>query len=180
MTIVDYQTIACGDKFGSVYVLRLPETVNDDHANIVTGGNLWDHALLAGAPHQAETIASFYLSDIPTQIVKTAFKGHGREVLLVSTLQGGLYTLIPAKSKEEVLFYTHLEMFMRQEYMNLVQRDHLSFRSYFHPVKNIVDGDLCFKFINHLPFGKQQEFAENVDRSVLEIVKKLEEVHDFL
>ena len=180
MTVVDYQTIVCGDKFGSIYVLRLPENVNDDHMNIVTGGNLWDHALLAGAPNKVETIASFYLNDIPTQVIKTPFKAHGREVILIATIQGGLYTLIPCKSKDEVLFYSHLEMFMRQESMNLVQRDHLSYRSYFYPVKNIFDGELCFKFINALSYSKQRDFAENIDRSVIEIMKKLEEVHDFL
>lgn len=180
MTVMDYNTVACGDKFGNVYVLRLSDTVNDEHVNIVTGGNLWDQGLLNGAPNKVETVANFYLGDIPTQILKTSFKSHDREVLLISTIQGGLYTLIPCKSKDEMIFYTHLEMFMRQEYTNICQRDHLSYRSYFLPVKNVVDGELCQKFVTGLSYAKQKEFSENVDRSILDILKKLEEVHDFL
>jgi splicing factor 3B subunit 3 len=180
LCVLDYHTVIIGDKFGTISVLRLPDNCNDEHMNLITGGNLWDQGLLNGAPNKAETIASFYLNDIPTQILKTAFKSGGREILLISTIEGGLYTLIPSKSKDEWLFYNHLEMFMRQEYTNLCQRDHLSYRSYHIPAKNIVDGELCLKFINSLNYVKQCEFAENVDRSMMEILKKLEEINDFL
>jgi splicing factor 3B subunit 3 len=144
------------------------------------GGNLWDQGLLNGAPNKVEILANFYLNDIPTQILKTSLKQQGKDVLLISTIQGGLYTLIPCKSKSEWQFFNHLEMFLRQEFMNLCQRDHLSYRSYYYPVKNIIDGELCLKFINALPYAKQKEFAENVDMNMMEIMKKLEEINDFL
>jgi splicing factor 3B subunit 3 len=163
-----------------IYILRLPENCNDENVNVITGGNLWDQGMMSSAPNKVETIGNFYLSDIPTSIIKTAFKSHGKEVLLISTIQGALYTLIPCKSKDESNFYNHLEMFMRTEYMNLCQRDHLSYRSVYHPVKNIIDGELCQKFMKVLTYTKQKEFSETVDRSILEIMKKLEEIHDFL
>ena len=68
---------------------------------------------------------------------------------------------------------------MRQEYTSLCQRDHLSYRSYFQPVKHTIDCDLCERYIS-LSAAKQRELADDVDRSPIEIVKKLEEMRDFV
>ena len=76
-------------------------------------------------------------------------------------------------SKRRNRFYQHLEMFLRQESTNLCQRDHLSYRSYFQPVKCVVDGDLCERYSN-LPPAKQQELAQDIGRTPVEITKKLE------
>ena len=103
----------------------------------------------------------------------------GKEVLLVSTITGGIYAFVAAKSKEEVSFFQHLEMFMRQEFTSLCQRDHLSYRSYFQPVRHTIDGDLCERFVS-MSYAKQKEFADDVDRSPSEIIKKLEELRDFV
>lgn len=113
--------------------------------------------------------------------MKTSLKLEGKEVLLVSTITGGLYAFVPARSKEEVTFFQHLEMFMRQEYAttSLCHRDHLSYRSYFQPVRHTIDGDLCERFTSMAP-AKQREFADDVDRTPAEIVKKLEEMRDFV
>ena len=48
-----------------------------------------------------------------------------------------------AAEREDVDFFSHLEMFMRQENPPLSGRDHLAFRSAYAPVKNVLDGDLC-------------------------------------
>lgn len=100
-------------------------------------------------------------------------------MLLVSTISGGIYAFSPARSKEEVSFFQHLEMFMRQEFTSLCQRDHLSYRSYFQPVRHTIDGDLCERYAA-LPYAKQKELADDVDRSPTEITKKLEEMRDFV
>ena len=70
-------------------------------------------------------------------------------------------------------------MFMRQECPNLCQRDHLSFRSYFQPVKDTIDGDLCERYVN-LPYAKQKELADDVDRTPAEMMKKLEESRNIM
>jgi splicing factor 3B subunit 3 len=180
MCVVDYNTVACTDKFGNVFVLRLPENCNDDVAESSGGSRLlWDQGLLNGAPNKLELLTHYYLGETATSITKCALKLQGREVLLVSTITGGVFAFVPSKSKEEASFFQHLEMFMRQEYTNLCQRDHLAYRSYFSPVKQTVDGDLCERYATLL-YVKQKEFGDDVDRSPAEVIKKLEELRDFV
>ena len=62
---------------------------------------------------------------------------------------------------------------MRQELPNLCGRDHLAFRSYYVPVKACVDGDLCENYSN-LNITKQQVIANDLDRTVGEVLKKVE------
>jgi splicing factor 3B subunit 3 len=112
-------------------------------------------------------------------VAKASLKAHGKEVVVASTITGGLYAFVPTKSKEEASFFQHLEMFMRQEFSNLCQRDHLAYRSYFQPVKHTLDGDLCERYMA-LPYAKQKEFADDVDRSPTEVIKKLEDLRDFI
>ena len=54
--------------------------------------------------------------------------------------------LIPFTSREDVDFFLHLEMHMRQEHPPLSGRDHMAYRGSFYPVKDTIDGDLCEQF----------------------------------
>lgn len=62
---------------------------------------------------------------------------------------------------------------MRGEAISLVGRDHLSFRSYYAPVKAVIDGDLCEAFAS-LPYARQQSIASDLDKTVGDVMKKLE------
>ena len=42
-TMVDYQTVAAGDKFGNLFVNRLPAGVSEDVDNDPTGA--WEHLI---------------------------------------------------------------------------------------------------------------------------------------
>ena len=42
---------------------------------------------------------------------------------------------------------------------------YVGYRSYFQPVRCVVDGELCERFTS-LSYTKQKEFADDVDRSV--------------
>lgn len=68
---------------------------------------------------------------------------HTLQVLLYSTVMGSIGVLAPLSSREDVDFFSHLEMHLRQEAPPLAGRDHLAFRSAYWPVRNAVDGDLC-------------------------------------
>lgn len=95
-------------------------------------------------------------------------------------------------------FFQHLEMHMRSEFPPLCGRDHLSFRSYYFPVKvgtcgccppasspgntpescfvqNVIDGDLCEQY-NSMDPHKQKSVAEELDRTPPEVSKKLEDI----
>lgn len=54
--------------------------------------------------------------------------------------------LVPFTSREDVDFFQHLEMHLRQENPPLTGRDHLAFRGSYLPVKDVIDGDLCEQF----------------------------------
>ena len=57
------------------------------------------------------------------------------------------------------------EQFIRTEQMSLVDRDHLTSRGYYLPVKVVVDGDLC-ETLARLPPAKQTVIVGELDRTV--------------
>ena len=177
--VLDYDTVGGGDKFGNVWVVKLPKGVSDDLSNATGSRLLWDQGLLNGAANKIDLVTHYHLGEAVTAISKCALVPGGREAMIVSTVMGGIYALMPFQSKEDIDFYQHLEMFMRQECPNLCQRDHLSYRSYFQPVKDTFDGDLC-ELYGLMPSAKQKEFADDVNRTPLEVMKKLEETRNSL
>lgn len=66
-------------------------------------------------------------------------------------------------------------MHLRNENTPLCGRDHLSFRSYYFPTKNVIDGDLCEQF-NLIPINTQKNISEQLERIPTEIAKKLEDI----
>jgi splicing factor 3B subunit 3 len=54
--LLDYDTIAGGDKFGNVFVARLPSEVSDEVDNPTGNRMLWDTGLLNGAPNKLEQV----------------------------------------------------------------------------------------------------------------------------
>jgi splicing factor 3B subunit 3 len=179
MCLLDYNTVAAADKFGNVYVLRLPEGVNDN-VEVASGARqLWDLGILSGAPIKLECSTHYFLGEVVTSLVKRAMVVGGPEILIASTITGGLFALVPFVAKDEVTFFQHLEMFVRQELVGLCQRDHMSYRSYYLPVKHTIDGDLCERFAS-LPLSKQKEFATDVDRTPAEVLKKLEDARNIM
>lgn len=92
---------------------------------------------------------------------------------------GSISTFIPLETKEDVDFFTHLEMYLRIESQPLCGRDHVMFRSSYVPVKNVIDGDLCEMF-NKLDFNKQRVLAEELDRTPPEVLKKLDQLRNKL
>ena len=54
--------------------------------------------------------------------------------------------MLPFTSREDVDFFQHLEMHMRQEAPPLAGREHISYRSAYFPVRDVIDGDLCEQY----------------------------------
>ena len=175
-TMVDYNTVAAGDRFGNVFVNRLDSKVSDQVDDDPTGaGILHEKGLLAGAPQKTQMLAHYHVGDIVTSIHKVSLVAGGREVLLYTGLHGTIGILVPFISKEDVDFISTLEQHMRTEQGSLVGRDHLAWRGYYVPVKAVVDGDLCETFAR-LPATKQSSIAGELDRTVGEVLKKLEQL----
>lgn len=180
--MVDYETVAAGDKFGNIFINRLPATVTPLVDDDPTGsGILHEKGVLMGAPHKTRLLAHFHVGDIVTSIHKVALVPGGREVLLFTGLHGTVGILMPFVSKEDIDFLTTLEQHMRTEGpggqgaggQSLVGRDQMSYRGYYVPVKAVVDGDLCERFA-WLPGTRQGAIAGDLDRTVGEVLKKLD------
>lgn len=78
-----------------------------------------------------------------TSIEKASLATSGSEIIIYSTINGGINALCPFETKEDVDFFTHLEMYLRNLTPSLGGRDHQIYRSYYSPCKAVVDGDLC-------------------------------------
>ncbi|CAJ0920641.1 unnamed protein product, partial [Mesorhabditis belari] len=176
LTMLDYQSVAIGDKFGSIAILRLPQRVNEDvHEDPLGTRALWERGYLNGASQKADLQAVFYVGDLITTLQKTSLVPGAGEALVYSTIGGQIGMLVPFMSREEHDLLQNLEMHMRVEFPPLCGRDHLAFRSYYHPCKSVIDGDLCEQF-SLMDATKQKTVAAELGKKPNELLKKLEDI----
>ena len=170
---VDYETTAGADKFGNIFLLRCPPTASKE-SDSEGAAQLLRHErnYLAGAPNRLDMVAHFFTADVPMALHKTTLVAGGRDVLLWSGLQGTTGVLVPFVSRDDVEFFSQLERHMRETDSPLCGRDHLMYRSYYQPVKGVVDGDLCERFLE-LGMDQKMMVAAGVEKSVREVVRKV-------
>jgi splicing factor 3B subunit 3 len=161
-----------------VYVSRLPPEISKEIDEDPTGNRwIFEQGYLGGASHKLMDLIEFFVGDTITSLNRAILVMGGVEILVYTTLQGAIGCLIPFSTKEDVVFFQHLEMLLRQEEatLSLGGRAHLSYRSYYHPVKCCIDGDLCEQF-SLLSVDRQQELASQMDRTPHDILRKLEDL----
>ncbi|KAL1922827.1 uncharacterized protein VTP21DRAFT_9203 [Calcarisporiella thermophila] len=174
--MLDYETVAGGDKFGNVFVDRLPPGLSEQMEDTTLGGNFSvQKSYLNGAPNRLQNLVHFHVGDIVTSIQRATLVPGGREVLVCATHLGSIRVVIPFATREDVDFFQTLEMHVRQETASLIGRDQLAYRSYYVPVKGAVDGDLV-ELYNLLPPEKRRAIAVEMDRTTGEIQKKVEDM----
>ena len=133
---VDFDTMAGADKFGNIYFVRLPQDVSDEIEEDPTGGKIkWEQGKLNGAPNKVEEIIQFHIGDVVTSLQKASLIPGGGECILYGTVMGSLGALHAFTSRDDVDFFSHLEMHLRQEHPPLCGRDHMAYRSAYFPVK---------------------------------------------
>jgi splicing factor 3B subunit 3 len=172
-TMVDYETVAGGDKFGNLWLVRCPQKASEEADEEGSGAHLThERQYLQGAPNRAALMCHFFPQDIPTSIQKAQLVAGGRDIIVWTGLQGTIGILVPFVSREDVDFFQTLEQHLRTEDAPLAGRDHLIYRGYYVPVKGVIDGDLCERY-TLLPNDKKQMIAGELDRSVREIERKI-------
>ncbi|CAF9939561.1 MAG: pre-mRNA-splicing factor rse1 [Alectoria fallacina] len=175
-TMIDYETVAGGDKFGNIWLLRCPQKASEEADEDGSGAHLiHERQYLQGAPNRVSLMCHFFAQDVPTSIQKTQLVAGGRDVLVWTGLQGTLGIFVPFVSREDVDFFQTLEQHLRSEDAPLAGRDHLIYRGYYAPVKGMIDGDLCERYAL-LPNDKKQIIAGELDRSVREIERKISDM----
>ncbi|CAG8467179.1 432_t:CDS:10 [Ambispora leptoticha] len=175
-TMVDYDTIASGDKFGNFFVDRLPSETSEEVDEDPTGNKImYEKGYLMGAPHKVSLVAHYHVGDLIVSLHRTTLVAGGREILVYTGLMGSIGVFVPFITREDVEFFQTLEMHMRNEAPPLAGRDHLQYRSFYTPVKSVIDGDLCEQY-NLLPMEKKKMIAAEFDRQPSEIQKKIEDM----
>lgn len=176
--MIDYDTVATGDKFGTVVVARLDPEISKAIAEDQTGNiSMLDRGRLQGAPHKLASVSSFFVGEAISSLTKTAMVSGGREILVYTTFLGGVGIFVPFTQKEDVEFFQLLEMTLRQEIAPLAGRNHVAYRSFYAPVQGVIDGELCEMF-NRLSNEKKRAVAESLDRTVGEVSKKLDDIRN--
>eukprot|EP00123_Amoebidium_parasiticum_P018436 comp24205_c1_seq2/m.44466 comp24205_c1_seq2/g.44466 ORF comp24205_c1_seq2/g.44466 comp24205_c1_seq2/m.44466 type:complete len:267 (-) comp24205_c1_seq2:247-1047(-) len=174
--MLDYGTIAGADKFGNVHVLRLPDTATDDVDEDPSGARVTSsRGYLGGASQKLDYLNEFHVGETIMSMQRVTLVPGGSEGIVYTTINGSIGMLCPFSSKEDVTFFQTLEMHMQQHAPPLCGRDHLQYRSYYFPRKNVVDGDLIEQY-NILPMSKKREIAADLDRTPAEVAKKLEDM----
>ncbi|KAF9586806.1 hypothetical protein IFM89_039968 [Coptis chinensis] len=176
---IDFDTMAGADKFGNIYFTRIPQHISDRIEEDPTGGKIkWEEGKLNGAPNKVEEIVQFHVGDTITCLEKTSLILGGHDCIVYGTVMGCIGALQALTFREDIEFFSRLEMNMRQEHPPLCGRDHLAYRSAYFPVKNVIDGDLCEQFSTLSPVV-QKKIADVLDRRTpQEILKKLEDVRN--
>jgi len=175
-TPIDANTLVGADKFGNIFVCRLPQEVADDidDAQLLSATAGREDMALNGAPSKADEIVQFHVGETVTSLQKVTLGPGCAEVILYTTIMGGIGALLPLTHRDDIDFCVALEMHLRQEATPLCGRDQLFFRSSYFPVKGVIDGDYLLEF-NAMPPDEQKSMADDLDRSPAEISKKLEE-----
>ena len=176
--LLDINTVAVGDKFGNVTILRLPRGADAGAIDVTGTRALWDSARDDATP-KLETLCTYHVGEVVTSMTRASLVVGGAESLIYVTVTGRVGAFVPFTSRDDVEFYTSLEGFLRTETPRPTGRDPQSYRSYYAPIKHIVDGDLCDAFAQ-LPYETKQKIAESLDRSVGEVMKKLEDTRNAL
>lgn len=185
---LDNRTVIGGDKFGNIFVNRLPATVAEQLNDNVLVKFLPE--FLGGAGGRLSKMCEFYIPDIPTSFQKGSFVVGGTESIIYTGLSGTVGILLPIETIHDVNHVSKLELLMRK-YLevdfddlsavrrphNLVGREHSKFRGYYNPVKNVIDGDYVEKYYE-LDQATKIKIAGELQRTPRDVERKLYELRN--
>jgi splicing factor 3B subunit 3 len=165
--LLDRSSIASGDRFGNFALLRVPADVSDEAEVDPSGvGMIWEHPNMCGTPNKLDVAAMFHVGD---PIVALAVN---RDYLVFGTVAGQVGALVPLRTVGDFMRCRMLELELRRVVGQFCGRDHLMFRSYYAPLRNVVDGDLLMQYFE-LSERQQQAVADELKTTTFEIAKLL-------
>ncbi|SCV02086.1 LANO_0F15104g1_1 [Lachancea nothofagi CBS 11611] len=208
LEFLDRSTVIGGDRFGNIWVLRVPQDIekmiDEEYAYFLSkfhkNNNSEISRNIMECPCKLDLANHFYANDIPISFsVVRNLQMSDRTSVIYAGLQGTIGCLKPLVTKSEVEFMHKLqdclndadEIFFneREEELvpsgdaelelnvelrtntksgqlsprpttegafSLVGREHVVYRSYYAPLKGVVDGDFCEGFLHLYP--SEQEF----------------------
>jgi len=178
--LLDRSTIAAADKFGNIFIFRLPKGSEAGVVNLSGTRALWESSRADDLIPKLEILCHYYVGEVVTSLTRASLVAGSSEALLYVTITGRLGALLPLMtSKEDIEFYKQLENFMRVHAPRVTGREPQAYRSFYAPAKHVIDGDLCESFLK-VELNLQKLVAEKMDRNIGEIFKKLEDTRNAL
>lgn len=183
---IDYSTVCGSDKFGNLFILRLPPELAGTAAEgaLKTVGRA-DPGLAHTRLHALSVEANIHVGSIVTGLAKASIRaGHGgtasegsdgtNESVIYATIGGTIGVLHPFTTKSDATLASGLERELRDQNPSLLGRSHVSYRSSYSPVRNVVDGDLCELIVSYKR-EEQKAIASRLERDLDDILRKVEE-----
>lgn len=109
--------------------------------------------------------------------MNVATSAQGKELIVVGTLGGSVRVFVPLLSRKTLKILRDVETEMRRSYMNLISRDHFSFRSSYLPCQAVIDGELCDRFAE-LSQEEKSHVATNLGLRQEDICRVLDEIRN--
>ena len=187
---IDSESVAAADKFGNLYVVRLPayqqrQLESADAAEIerlvkskqLAAAMTQNAVNRSAAPFELSTIANTFVGSMVTAVCKCQLSAHSHEILLATTLSGALIAFIPLTNRDEIDLLSLLQIHIRQSVATTTigGHDHLQWRSSYWTVQSVIDGELIESF-NQLNSEHQQRIAEQLNTKREHITRKIEDV----
>ncbi|RLV93793.1 Pre-mRNA-splicing factor RSE1 [Spathaspora sp. JA1] len=171
ITSLDYDTVVSGDKFGNIRINRLDQDISrqsDESWSLVKHTD----GLFNSTSSKLSNLATIYVHDIPVKLLKVD------DAIIWTGLMGTITGLLPLLTTSEVEWLNKLQISMRNHTsFNILDKDHLKSRSYYDPVKCIIDGDLL-EMYHILSQQDKLSISRSINRSPGEIEKKLESLRN--
>mmetsp|Transcript_32687 Transcript_32687/g.70801 ORF Transcript_32687/g.70801 Transcript_32687/m.70801 type:complete len:1345 (-) Transcript_32687:136-4170(-) len=176
--LLDLNTVAVGDKFGNIAVLRLPRGADAGAVDVSGTRALWDASREDSTP-KLDLLCHYYVGEVVTGMTRASLVAGGAESLIYVTVTGRIGALVPFVSRDDIQFFSLLEACLRTDAPRPTGREPQAYRSYYAPIKHVVDGELCESYTK-LSYEQQKKIADKLDRTVDEVVKNLERVRHSL
>lgn len=185
---LDKRTVIAGDRFGNIFVNRVPQDVAKQMSNNIL--TQFNDGFLNGPSSRVSKLCDFYVADIPTSFHKGLFVIGGTESVIYTGLQGTVGLMLPLATIQETQLLLKFEQALRKfhdreledvakmrDRINLVGREQLKFRGYYNPVKNVIDGDFLEKYYELEPSTKIK-IASELGRVPRELERKLHDLRN--
>ena len=152
----DSYTVAVGDKFGNICILRLPPDVaSNTSASVDEEG--WEEAVGPDCMHipKVHQVNSFHVGDVITSLSMIVLPSGGPttpkmpgNAIMYSTIQGAVGVLKPFRTDAEFIQMYNFQNIMRRELEPLLGCEHHFYRSRFYQTSKVIDGDYLEQFYN--------------------------------
>lgn len=166
---VDDRTVALGDKFGGLFVVRIPESNRLLFPEKMD--NMSDEEIDRAVEHRRDqplvTVNSFHVGQIVTSL--QVVQRQGATALVYCTVLGKIGALIPFPSEEDAATAVYIDPLLSEYFTSPVGRSLLHHRSRMSPKLHVVDGD-CIQLLAQ---SKEVFFATDAKEEIQERMERI-------